>query len=100
VKDWCIPETSATFVANMANVLDVYEQPYNPLEPVVCFDESSKQRIDKVRSPSRLQPNQVARRDSEYQRKGTANLFMCFEPLTGWRHTAITDRRTRQDFAH
>jgi hypothetical protein len=84
----------------MENVLDGYEPPYNPLEPVVCFDESSKQLIDEVRSPTLPQPGQVARQDSEYQRNGTANLFMVFEPLATWRHITVTDRRTRQDFAH
>lgn len=100
MKEWCIPEASAAFVANMENVLDVYEQPYNPLEPVVCFDESSKQLIADVRPSSLPQPGQVARQDSEYQRNGTANLFMCFEPLAAWRHITVTDHRTRQDFAH
>jgi hypothetical protein len=84
----------------MEEVLDVYEQPYNSLEPVLCFDESSKQLIGEVRLPTPPQPGQVARHDSEYQRNGTANLFMCFEPLAGWRHVTVTDRRTRQDFAH
>lgn len=100
MKEWCIPEASAAFVAPMENVLDLYEQPYNPLEPVVCFDESSKQLIDDVRSPTFPQPAQVARQDTEYQRNGTANLFICFEPLAGWRHVTLTDRRTRQDFAN
>jgi hypothetical protein len=84
----------------MEQVLDVYERPYNPLQPVVCFDESSKQLIDEVRSPTLPQPGQAARQDSEYQRNGTANLFMVFEPLASWRHITVTDRRTRQDFAH
>jgi len=83
----------------MENVLDIYEQPYNRLEPVVCFDESSKQLIDDVRPPTRSQPGQAARQDAEYQRNGVANLFMCFEPLAGWRHVTVTDRRTKQDFA-
>ena len=83
----------------MENVLDLYEQPYHQLEPVVCFDESSKQLIDEVRPRSLPQPGQAARQDSEYQRNGTANLFMCFEPLAGWRHVTLTDCRTRQDFA-
>lgn len=84
----------------MENVLDVYEQPYNPHEPVVCFDESSKQLIDEVRVPTLPQPGQAARQDSEYQRNGTANLFMVFEPLASWRHITVTAHRTRQDFAH
>jgi hypothetical protein len=68
----------------MENVLDIYERPYNPLEPVVYFDESTKQLIANVRMPIHTQPGQVARQDSEYQRNGTANLFICFEPLRGW----------------
>jgi len=100
VKEWCIPEASAAFVAHMENVLDVYEQPYNPLEPVVCFDESTRQLIDDVRTPLPTQSGQVARQVAEYQRNGTANLFMCFEPLRGWRHVTLTEHRTRQDFAH
>ncbi len=84
----------------MEEVLDLYEQPYNPLEPVICFDEISKQIIEELLLPTLHQPGQVARQDSEYQRNGTANLFMCFEPLAGWRHVTVTDRRTRQDFAH
>lgn len=84
----------------MEEVLDMYEQPYNPLEPVICFDESSQQLIDEVRWPTCPQPGQVARQDSEYRRNGTANRFMCFEPLAAWRHITVTDRRTRQDFAH
>ena len=63
MKEWCIPEASAAFVANMENVLDMYEQPYNPDEPVVCFDESGKQLIDEVRVPTLPHPGQVARQD-------------------------------------
>ena len=100
MKEWCIPEASAAFVAHMENVLDVYEQPYNPLEPVVCFDESTRQLIDDVRTLLPTQPGQVARQVAEYQRNGTANLFMCFEPLRGWRHVTLTEHHTRQDFAH
>ncbi len=84
----------------MEDVLDLYEQPYNAAEPVVCFDETSKQLIADVRVPTPPAPGQVAHQDFEYQRNGTRNLFMFFEPLAAWRHIHATERRTSQDFAH
>jgi hypothetical protein len=93
-----MPSASAEFVAAMEEVLDVYEQPYDPKCPKVCFDESSKQLIQQTRLP--VQPGQVRRVDYEYQRNGTRNLFMFFEPLADWRHVEVTEHRTAQDFAH
>lgn len=93
---WCLPTASADFVAAMEEVLDVYEQPDDPKYPKVCFDESSKQLIEQTRLPT----GQKRRIDYEYRRKGTRNLFMFFEPLANWRHVAVTERRTAQDFAH
>jgi len=90
----------AEFVACMEDVLDVYERPYDAQKPLVCFDESSKQLIAETRQPLPAQPGQPARYDFEYQRNGTRNLFMFFEPLTGKRHVEVTLRRTKQDFAH
>jgi hypothetical protein len=84
----------------MEEILDLYEQPYNAAEPVVCFDETSKQFIQEVRLPTPAAPGQVAHQDYEYQRNGTCNLFMFFEPLRAWRHIQATQRRTCQDFAH
>jgi len=84
----------------MEDVLDVYERPYDAQKPLVCFDESSKQLIAETRQPLPAQPGQPARYDFEYQRNGTRNLFMFFEPLTGKRHVEVTLRRTKQDFAH
>lgn len=84
----------------MEEVLDLYEQPYNPAEPVVCFDETSKQLIEDVRLPVPAAPGQAARQDYAYQRNGTRNLFMFFEPLASWRHVHSTEHRTRTDFAH
>jgi len=100
VKEWCIPTADAAFVAQMEEVLDVYEQPYNAQEPVVCFDETSKQLIQEVRLPTAVAPGQVAKQDFEYQRNGTRNVFMFFEPLAAWRHVYTTQQRTAQDFAH
>lgn len=96
---WCIPKVDTHYVAAMEEVLDCYEQPYNPKEPVVCFDETSKQLIGETRLPIPMQPGQVQRYDYEYERRGTRNLFLFFEPLANWRHVAVTHRRTRYDFA-
>ena len=84
----------------MEDVLDLYEQPYNAKEPVVCFDESSKQLIQEIRSSTPLAPGCVAKQDYEYQRNGVCNLFLFFEPLASWRHIQPTLHRTSQDFAH
>jgi hypothetical protein len=97
--EWCIPEVSAEFVACMEDVLDVYQAVYDPQHPVVCFDETSKQLIAETRQPLPAQPGQVERYDTEYQRNGTRNLFIFFEPLTGFRHVQVTAQRTIPDFA-
>jgi hypothetical protein len=101
LKDqWVIPpEQNADFVAAMEDVLEVYQRPYDETRPVVCLDEQSKQLIGETRIPIAARPGQPARHDYEYQRNGTANLFMLFEPLRGWRHVQVTDRRTKIDFA-
>ena len=88
------------FVAAMEDVLDLYAEPYDPQRPVVCFDETSTQLLAEVRAPLPAQPGRPRRQDYEYQRGGTRNLFLTCEPLAGWRHMAITERRTMQDFAH
>ena len=99
-QQWCIPpEQDAEFVAHMEDVLDVYERPYDPSRPVVCLDESNKQLIGEVIEPIPVAPGRPERFDHEYTRNGTANLFMISEPLTGWRHVEVTDRRTAVDFA-
>ena len=86
-------------MAAMEDVLDCYEQVYNPKEPVVCFDETSKQLIAETRIPLPMKSGQVMRYDYEYERHGTRNLFLFFEPLANWRQITVTDRRTKQDFA-
>lgn len=90
---------SAEFVAAMEDVLDVYHRPYDPQRPVVCMDEASKQLIAEVRQPLPAQPGRTAKYDSEYERRGTANLFMAVEPLAGKRTVRVTDRRTKIDWA-
>jgi hypothetical protein len=84
----------------MEDVLDVYQRPYDPKRPQVCLDEASLQLLCDARAPLPLEPGQVERFDSEYVREGTRNLFLVFEPLAGWRHVEVTERRTRIEFAH
>ena len=83
----------------MEDVLDVYQRSYDAQRPVVCMDECSKQLIGEVREPLPPKPGQVAKYDSEYERKGTGNVFMAVEPLAGQRTTQVTERRTRVDWA-
>lgn len=82
----------------MEDVLEVYHRPRDPECPVVCLDETSKQLIAETRVPIPVKPGRPARYDYEYQRNGTANSFMLFAPLEGWRHVEVTDRRTAVDF--
>jgi hypothetical protein len=84
----------------MEDVLDVYEMPYDPAYPTVCFDEKPKPLIGETRVSCPTMPGQSARYDYEYERNGTCNLFMFFEPLRAWRHVDITDRRTGNDWAY
>jgi hypothetical protein len=84
----------------MEDVLDVYARPYDPLFPVICMDEASKQLVGEVRDPLPMRPGDPLRIDSEYVRLGTCNLFMFCEPLRGWRHVRVTDRRTKVDWAY
>ena len=99
-KEWCIPQVSAEFVANMEDVLDLYAEPHDPERPVVCFDETSTQLLADAREPMPAKPGLPLRQDYEYRREGTRNLFLACESLAGWRHVAITQRRTMEDFAH
>jgi uncharacterized small protein (DUF1192 family) len=83
----------------MEDVLEVYHRPHDPEYPVVCLDETSKQLIAETRVPIAAKPGRPARYDYEYERNGTANLFMVFAPLEGWRHVEVTDRHTALDYA-
>ena len=84
----------------MEKVLDVYHEPYNPLRPVVCFDEATKQLIRALQTAIPMKPGQPQRYDYKYERFGTANIFMFSEPLVGWRYVKVTDQRTMIDYAH
>jgi hypothetical protein len=93
------PDQSGEFVARMEDVLDVYHRPYDERRPLVCLDEVPVQLVGEARVPLPAAPGRLERYDYEYIRNGTANLFMVFEPLLGWRHVAVTERRTATDLA-
>lgn len=93
------PKGSARFVWRMEEVLDLYEEPYDEKRPVVCFDERPCQLLAEVREPLPLGAGRPQRRDHEYQRRGTAHLFVAFEPLTGWRGVEVRGRRRGREFA-
>ena len=84
----------------MEDVLAVYTRPRDPDRRLVCLDETSKQLIAETRMPIPMKRGRPARVDYEYERNGTANLFMLFAPLEGWRHVEVTDRHTAIDYAH
>ena len=83
----------------MEDVLDLYEETYDAKRPVVCFDETPVQLVAETRKPQPVAPGRPRRYDYEYERKGTANIFMVMEPLAAWRHVTVTDHRTKLDFA-
>ena len=93
------PEANAAFVAAMENTLEVYKRRRNAKRPLVCLDETSKQLVAETRQPLPMLPGRPARFDYEYKRNGTANAFMLFAPLEGWRQVKITERRTAFDYA-
>jgi DDE superfamily endonuclease len=83
----------------MEEVLAVYQRPPDPLHPVICMDETSKQLVSETRISLPAGPGQPQREDYEYERHGVAHLFLFSEPLTGWREVQVTARRTRLDWA-
>jgi hypothetical protein len=100
IQYWVIPpEADAEFVANMEEVLETYEKPYDPAIPVLCMDEQPVQLIKEVKTPIDATLEHARRVDYEYERAGTANIFMFTEPLAGWREVAVRERKTKIDWA-
>ena len=100
IQYWVIPpEADAEFVANMEEVLETYEKPYDPAIPVLCMDEQPVQLIKEVKTPIDATLEHARRVDYEYERAGTANIFMFAEPLAGWREVAVRERKTKIDWA-
>jgi transposase len=99
-KMWCIPQITAEFIIRMEDILTLYAHAYNPLEPVVCFDEKSKQLLLEKHPEITATPSGKSRRyDYEYVRNGTMNLFVSVEPKAGWWRARVTKHRKKLDFA-
>src|ERR1035441_4498268 len=104
---WCVAEIDEEYIARMEDVLAVYEKPLSAREPVVCIDEKPVVCIDEkpvvlhqeVRPPVAMQPGRVARRDAEYRRCGTANVFSGVQPRAGRHFTKVTNDRSSPEFA-
>ena len=102
VKGWGIPpKKNAQFVWRMEALLDLYEEPYDPLRPVICFDERPCQLLEDVRDPLPMQEaaGTLRRLDYEYRRGGICYVHMAFEALTGWRRVMVSERRTKREIA-
>ena len=100
IEYWVIPpQSDAEFVASMEQVLDLYQKPYDPDCPVVCMDEQPVQLVKETRAPMAATKNRPRRVDYEYERAGTASIFLFSEPLAGWRQATARARRTKVDWA-
>ena len=100
IQYWVIPpKASSEFVANMEEVLDVYSRPHDAAFPVVCMDEQPVQLLKETRIPIPASKAHARRVDYEYERAGTACIFMFAEPLSGWRHVRVRPQRTKVDWA-
>jgi hypothetical protein len=96
---WCVPELDEEYISKMEDVLETYEQPHDPNEPLVCLDEKPVTLHAEVRPASAAVPRREARRDSEYERRGTANVFCAVEPKAGRHFTFATPDRSAVQFA-
>src|ERR1700733_15196133 len=97
---WCIPEITPEYARRMEDLLDLYARPVDPEAPVVCLDEKSVQLLSEIRPTIPMKRSgQVLKRDGEYVRRGTANIFCAVEPKAGRHMTKVTRRRKRGDFA-
>lgn len=97
---WCIGKMTSEFRERMYGVLDLYEQPYDADQPVVCLDEKSKQLLGQTRRPLAAKPGVAAKEDYEYKRAGTRNIFVAVEPKGGKHRAVVTARRTKVDFVN
>jgi len=84
----------------MEDILDLYQQPFNDSFPVICMDEKPQQLLGETRDCIPMKPGEPQKQDGEYIRNGTCCIFMFTEPLAGWRHVTVNERRTRVDWAH
>lgn len=98
-KEWCIPKITDEFINRMNNLLELYQKPYHPKEPIVCVDEKTKQLLEHLQEPLPLRAKQGIREDYHYKRKGTCNIFLAIEGKAGKRFTQVTARKTKEDYA-
>jgi len=96
---WCVPNLTPEFIKRMENLLRLYSKPYNPQKPIICIDEKSKQLLEETRIGTNTKAKKPRRRDYEYKRNGTKNIFVAIEPKGGHREVTVTKRRTKPDFA-
>ena len=98
-KMWCLGKMDAAYIAQMEHILDVYAEPSCPEAPLVNVDEATKQLVGEVQAGKPMAPGQVGKVDYEYERKGVANIFLCFDRHRRWRHAKVTHTRKATDFA-
>jgi transposase len=98
-KQWCIGDLTTEFLWRMENILDLYELPYNPKRPLICFDERPCQLLNHVVMPLPMEPGTPQREDYQYERNGVCSLLIAFEPLKGYRFVQVRAQRTKQDYA-
>ena len=98
-KMWCLGQMDAAYIAQMEHILDLYAEAPSPDAPLVNFDEATKQLVGEVNAGRPMTPGQVSKTDYEYERKGVANIFLCFDRHRGWRHAKATDTKKTADFA-
>jgi len=97
---WCIPEITNLFIMRMEDILDLYELPYNPQEPIICLDEKPYQLLGNKRLPISMKKNgSIRKTDYEYQRNGTVNIYCAVEPKIGKHYTVVTEKKKGSDFA-
>jgi hypothetical protein len=96
---WCIFELTEEYEERMMDILEVYERPYNPKEPVICYDEKSKKLLSHTREPKPGEPGMPERYDYEYGRGGTGNVLTMVEPKAGKRHTIVRKKRRYKDYS-
>ena len=96
---WCVPQLDDAYITRMEDVLEIYELPYDPAQPIVCLDEKPVTLHADVRPPRPAAPGREARQDSEYERRGAANVFCAVEPKAGRHFTFVTADRSGVEFA-
>lgn len=97
---WCIQEITKEYRTRMYHLLELYKQAYDPIRPVVCMDEKSKQLLEDSRQSIKARPGKLEKYDYEYKRKGTCNIFVAVAPQAGVQVIKVTATRTKEDFAY